>query len=86
MTISSTHVANGTAVLNTIATTAVTSYLVGRTHTPLVAAQAAVHGYTVAFCWAAGIFVLGAVVSGTLLRPGAAVALAGEAQPAAAVA
>jgi len=73
----------GTAFLNTIATTAVTSYLVGKAPTPLVAAQAAVHGYTVAFWWAAGIFVLGAVVAGTLLRPGPAVALAGEAQPAA---
>jgi hypothetical protein len=76
----------GTAFLNTIATTAVTSYLVGKAVTPLVAAQAAVHGYTVAFWWAAGIFAFGAVVSGTLLRPGAAVALAGEAQPAAVVA
>jgi EmrB/QacA subfamily drug resistance transporter len=66
----------GTAFLNTIATTAVTSYLVGKSVTPLVAAQAAVHGYTVAFWWAAGIFLLGAVVSGTLLRPGAAVVLA----------
>jgi MFS family permease len=74
----------GTAFLNTIATTAVTSYLVGKAVTPLVAAQAAVHGYTVAFWWAAGIFLLGAIVAGTLLRPGAAVALA-EAQPAVAV-
>ncbi len=76
----------GTAFLNTIATTAVTSYLVGKTPTPLVAAQAAVHGYTVAFWWAAGIFLLGAVVSGTLLRPGAAaVGLVAETQPAVAV-
>jgi EmrB/QacA subfamily drug resistance transporter len=75
----------GTAFLNTIATTAVTSFLVGKTHTPAVAAQAAVHGYTVAFWWAAGIFLLGALVSGTLLRPGVATALVGEAQPAVAV-
>ena len=74
----------GTAFLNTIATTAVTSYLAGKALTPLVAAQAAVHGYTVAFWWAAGIFLVGAIVAGTLLRPGAAVALA-EAQPAVAV-
>ncbi|HUJ35074.1 MAG TPA: MFS transporter [Solirubrobacteraceae bacterium] len=70
----------GTAFLNTIATTAVTSYLAGRALTPLVSAQAAVHGYTVAFWWAAGIFGLGAVVSGTLLRPGVAVGAA-EAEP-----
>ena len=75
----------GTAFLNTIATTAVTSYLVGKAVTPLVAAQAAVHGYTVAFWWAAGIFLLGAVVAGTLLRPGAALAVA-ETQPAAVLA
>jgi EmrB/QacA subfamily drug resistance transporter len=74
----------GTAFLNTIATTAVTSYLAGKALTPLVAAQAAVHGYTVAFWWAAGIFALGAIVAGTLLRPGAAAVMA-EAQPAVAV-
>ena len=71
----------GTAFLNTIATTAVTSYLVGKAVTPLVAAQAAVHGYTVAFWWAAGIFLLGAIVSGTLLRPGVAMAGAGAEAP-----
>jgi len=76
----------GTAFLNTIATTAVTSYLAGKALNPLVTAQAAVHGYTVAFWWAAGIFLLGALVSGTLLRPGTALAAAGEAQPAAVVA
>jgi EmrB/QacA subfamily drug resistance transporter len=76
----------GTAFLNTIATTAVASYLVGKTPTALVGAQAAVHGYTVAFWWAAGIFALGAIVSGTLLRPGTTTAVAvGEAQPAVAV-
>ena len=64
----------GTAFLNTIATTAVASYLVGKAPSALVVAQAAVHGYTVAFWWAAGIFLLGAIVSGTLLRPGVAMA------------
>jgi len=44
-----------------------------------------VHGYTTAFWWAAGIFLLGAAVSGTLLRPGAAPMPVGEAQPAVAV-
>jgi hypothetical protein len=74
----------GTAFLNTIATTAVTSYLSGKVLTPLVAAQAAVHGYTVAFWWSAGIFCVGAAVAGVLLRPGVAVAAA-EAAPAVAV-
>jgi EmrB/QacA subfamily drug resistance transporter len=75
----------GTAFLNTIATTAVAGFLVGKAVTPLVAAQAAVHGYTVAFWWAAGIFLVGAVVAGTLFRPGAPVAVPGV-EPAAATA
>jgi hypothetical protein len=33
-----------------------------------VAAQAAVHGYTTAFWWAAAIFAAGAAVCGLLLR------------------
>jgi EmrB/QacA subfamily drug resistance transporter len=74
----------GTAFLNTIATAAVASYLSGKIPTPAVAAQAAVHGYTVAFWWASGIFCVGAVVAGTLLRSGVAVAVA-EAEPAVAV-
>ena len=32
------------------------------------AAQATVHGYTVAFWWAAAIFAVGAIVCGLLLR------------------
>jgi hypothetical protein len=63
----------------------VTSFLAGKALSPLVTAQAAVHGYTVAFWWAAGIFCLGAVVAGTLLRPGVAVGAA-DAQPAPVVA
>lgn len=37
-------------------------------------AEAAVHSYSTVFTWAAGIFVLGAIVGGLLLRPGAAAA------------
>jgi EmrB/QacA subfamily drug resistance transporter len=69
----------GTALLNTIATGATTSYLVGL-HLPgavlgsprgrLALAAAAVHGYTTAFWWAAGIFAGGAIVCGSLLRWG----------------
>ena len=33
-------------------------------------AQAAVHGYTTAFWWAAGIFAIGAIASALLYRPG----------------
>jgi predicted MFS family arabinose efflux permease len=61
----------GTALLNTVATTAVSSYLVGMRPSPSVLAQAAVHGYTVAFWWSAGLFLAGALICGLLLREGA---------------
>ena len=61
----------GTALLNTIATSATASYLASL-HLPpavlaspsgrLALAAAAVHGYTTAFWWTAGIFAVGAVV------------------------
>ncbi len=69
----------GTALLNTIATSATASYLVGlHLSAPVLAsprgrqvlAAAAVHGYTTAFWWTAGIFAGGAVVCGSLLRWG----------------
>jgi EmrB/QacA subfamily drug resistance transporter len=59
----------GTAFLNTMATAATATYLSGKVLTPAVGAQAALHGYTVAFWWAAGIFAVGALVA-LLLRPG----------------
>jgi hypothetical protein len=58
----------GTALLNTVAATATTTFLAGKAASPVVAAQAAVHGYTTAFWWAAAIFAAGAVVCGPLLR------------------
>jgi EmrB/QacA subfamily drug resistance transporter len=59
----------GTALLSTLAATAVTSQLAGAVGRPtaLVQAQAAVHGYTTAFWWAAGIYIGGAVVCTALL-------------------
>jgi EmrB/QacA subfamily drug resistance transporter len=69
----------GTALLNTIATSAAAGYVASHL-TPAVlaspaargavAAAAAVHGYTTAFWWTAGIFAAGSIVCGTLLRPG----------------
>jgi EmrB/QacA subfamily drug resistance transporter len=61
----------GTALLNTVATTATTTFLAGKAGSPGLVADAAVHGYTTAFWWAAAIFAAGAVVCGLLLRPGA---------------
>ncbi len=60
----------GTALLNTLATSAVGSYLATRQPNPQALAEASVHGYTTAFWWAAAIFAAGAVVSALLLRPG----------------
>ena len=73
----------GTALLNTIATSAVASYLAGllRSH-PAAAgrpspaavqaarAAAAVHGYTTAFWWTAAIFAGGGIICGALYRWG----------------
>ncbi len=60
----------GTALLSTLAATAVTDYVAGQRPTPQLLAEAAVHGYTTAFWWSAGIFLLGAVLCGTLLPSG----------------
>jgi len=64
----------GTALLNTIAVSATTSYLTarlaGNRPTAGLTALAALHGYTTAFWWAAGILAAGAIVCGTLLRRG----------------
>jgi EmrB/QacA subfamily drug resistance transporter len=61
----------GTALLSTLAASAAGSFLAGTPSTAAAAAEAAVHGYTTAFWWAAGIFLAGALVAGVLLRSGA---------------
>jgi EmrB/QacA subfamily drug resistance transporter len=58
----------GIALLNTVATTATTSFAAGKAAAPALAADAAVHGYTTAFWWAAAIFAAGAVLCGLLLH------------------
>ena len=64
----------GTALLNSLAASAASSYLVGHggaaKATQLVQANAAVHSYIVAFWWASAIFAFGAVVCGLILRAG----------------
>ena len=66
----------GASLLNTIFASAVASYLtahlavariIGR---PALTGLALAHGYDTAFWWTAGIFAGGAVIAGTLLRPG----------------
>jgi EmrB/QacA subfamily drug resistance transporter len=69
----------GTALLNTIATGAAAAYVTSHL-SPAIAgsaagraalqASAAVHGYTTAFWWTAGIFAAGAIVCGALFRRG----------------
>jgi predicted MFS family arabinose efflux permease len=57
----------GTALLSTIAASAATSFLTtGSRPTPVLIAQAAVHGYTTAFAVSAGIFAVAAVIAGLL--------------------
>lgn len=73
----------GTSLLNTVAASAATSYLVGRAITPVNIQAALLHSYTTAFLWSSVIFVGGAVVAGLVLRSGGLAALASE-QPAAA--
>jgi MFS family permease len=60
----------GTALLSTLAASGTSHFLAGKPHTAGLVAEATVHGYTVAFWCAAGIFAVGAVVCGLLLRGG----------------
>ncbi len=67
----------GTALLNTIAATAASTYAashIAQATSPvgvrLLEANAAIHSYTTAFWWAAAIFALGAIVTAAVLRPG----------------
>ncbi|WP_290051944.1 MFS transporter [Amycolatopsis solani] len=59
----------GTAVLNTLATSAAASYLVGKDATdPAVVTQSDLAGYSTAFAWAAGLFLTGGVVTAVVYR------------------
>ncbi len=60
----------GTALLSTVAATAATDFLQGKSGSPGVLAEAAVHSYTTTFWWASGIFAVGALITGLLMRPG----------------
>jgi EmrB/QacA subfamily drug resistance transporter len=64
----------GTSLLNTLAASAVTSFVASHPSSPTLAAQAALHSYTVAFWWAAGILAAGAFATLLLFRSGAVAA------------
>ena len=53
----------GTALLSTIFASATAAYTTSHIHAPGVNDAAAIHGYTVAFTWAAGIFALGLILA-----------------------
>ncbi|MYW69926.1 DHA2 family efflux MFS transporter permease subunit [Streptomyces sp. SID8379] len=67
----------GTALLNTLATTAATSYLVGKQPTPLVRANASIESYSTAYWWSALFFAVGFVVTLLLYRSGPPKSLSG---------
>jgi EmrB/QacA subfamily drug resistance transporter len=68
----------GTSLLNTLAASAATSYLVGRTPSPANLQAALLHSYTTAFLWSCLIFVAGAIVAGLVLQRGGLTELAHE--------
>jgi MFS family permease len=53
----------GTALLSTIFASATAAYASSHAGTPGVSNAAAIHGYTTAFAWAAGIFALGLLLA-----------------------
>jgi len=58
----------GTALLNTVAATAATTYIAGHIKSAAVVQSAAVHGYTTAFTVSAVLLAGAAVVAGLLVR------------------
>ena len=60
----------GVALISTFVATATSSYLLSHAAGATAAVQATVHGFTAGYWWAAGIYAGGALVCGTLIRPG----------------
>ena len=75
----------GTALLNTLAASALTSYVLAHGRGPLVLAQAAVHSYVVTFWVSAAILAGSAVVCALVLPSGTAAPAASPAALPAAV-
>jgi branched-subunit amino acid transport protein len=71
----------GTALLSTLAASAVTHFVSGKAASPALAADAAVHGYATAFLVSAAIFAVGAIVTFLVLRPGRVEVAAVDAVP-----
>ena len=64
----------GTSLLNTLAASAVTTFVASHPPSPSLAAQAALHSYTVVFWWSAAILAVGAAAALLLFRSGAVAA------------
>jgi hypothetical protein len=62
----------GTALLSTVASGALSSFIASAhaRPTPLLLAHAAVHGDAMAFAWAAAIFAVGSIIAAALFAPG----------------
>jgi hypothetical protein len=75
----------GTALLNTLAASALTSYVLAHGRGPLVLAEAAVHSYVVAFWVSAAILAGSAAVCGLVLPSGTLMPSGGQAAPPAGV-
>jgi EmrB/QacA subfamily drug resistance transporter len=71
----------GTALLNTIAASALAGYLVTHGHSPLAQASGAVHSYVVGFWVSASIFAVSAVVCWVVLAPGVLTPRGADAAP-----
>jgi MFS family permease len=72
----------GTALLSTLFASAVSSYAASHAHIAHVAEVSTIHGYTVAFWWAAGIFAVGLIVALVVLPSSIRPQPAEAAQPA----
>ncbi|HTZ29841.1 MAG TPA: MFS transporter, partial [Streptosporangiaceae bacterium] len=71
----------GTALLNTLAASALTSYVLTHGHSPLALAHAAVHSYVVGFWVSAAILAGSAVACALVLPSGTLASAAGRAEP-----
>jgi EmrB/QacA subfamily drug resistance transporter len=71
----------GTALLNTLAASALTSYVLAHGRSPLVLAQAAVHSYVVGFWVSAAILAASAVVCALVLPSGTLTVAAAPVSP-----
>ncbi|GAB2785459.1 hypothetical protein GCM10027091_18180 [Streptomyces daliensis] len=60
----------GTALLNTLAVTTATNYLVDKQPTAQVQAEAAIESYSTAYWWSALFFAIGCLLTLLLYRPG----------------